>query len=95
MRNVLIATGFVVMFVTVVVIQAILVFNSNDLEITMTYWLGYSNVPIVVGSGTVIGFLHIILCIWASRKNKVEWFWAVPLAVIPFMMGVVVQGLLY
>lgn len=83
------------MIVTVIVIQAILVFNANDIEMAVTYWLGYTNIPIVISVGAVIGILHIILCIRAVKKKKVEWYWAIPLAVLPFMMGVVVQGLLY
>ncbi|MFT4602011.1 MAG: hypothetical protein ACI857_002197 [Arenicella sp.] len=95
MKNKLIASGSVVAIATVLVIQAILVNYTTIPEVFATYWLGFENISIVIALGTLVGIAHIAFAIWATAKNKIEWHWAIPLAMMPFMIGAIVQGLLY
>jgi hypothetical protein len=95
MRNKLIASGIVVAIATVLVIQAVLVSKTTIPEHLADYWLGFENIPYVIIAGILIGAAHLSFAIWAAAKKKIEMHWALPLGLIPFMLGVILQGLMY
>lgn len=95
MREVLIAVGVLVSVCVVFVLQALIVWYSDNPEIWMSYWLGYPNIPLILGIACVLFLGHISLVVWAAGKRKVEWHWAIPLTIMPYMIGVIIQGLMF
>lgn len=95
MRNVLIGIGLLVSLIVVIVLQALLVWYSNKPEIWMSYWLGYENIKLILIIASIIFLGHISFVVWAARSRKVEWHWAIPLTIMPYMIGVIIQGLLF
>lgn len=95
MRNRLIFAGVIVSIYIVFLIQALQVWNSTNPEVWLNYWLGFENITYVFLGGLVLFLSHISLVVWATVKKKVEWHWAIPLALMPFMIGVIIQGLLF
>ena len=95
MRNVLIFAGAIVSIYFVFVLQAFFVWKSQRPEVWMSYWLGIENVKFVFIGGFVLFSLHITLVIRAVKQKKIEWHWAIPLVLMPYMMSVILQGLLF
>lgn len=95
MRNTLIAIGLLVAVYTGIFIQALLVYYANIPETLLEYWAGYENIPLILNLVYVVVPLHIGFVIYVTYKKKIEWHWAVPLAIMPYMLGATVQGLMF
>lgn len=95
MRNRLIFAGVIVNIYCVFFIQAIQVWYTPIPEVWINYWLGFENIKYVLLGGCALFLAHISLVIWAAIKRKVEWHWAIPLLLMPYMIGVIIQGLLF
>lgn len=95
MRNILILIGLVVAAYTTIYIQALLVWYTNIPETLMEYWAGYENIPLITSLIYFIVPLHLGFVIYVTYKKKIEWHWALPLAILPYMLGAIVQGLMF
>ena len=95
MRNRLVFIGFLVCVLVIFVVQALLVLYATKGEIWENYWLGFENIKFILGGACVLFPAHIVYIIWAANKKKVEWHWAIPLLIMPYMLGVTIQGLMF
>lgn len=95
MNKGLILIGILIAGIAALVVQAAVVLNSNNPQITGDYWLGFENIKTVLICGCLTFPLHFILIISLIRKKKVEIHWAIPLAIMPYMIGVTIYGLVF
>ena len=95
MRNLLIFIGLIVAAYIAIYIQALLVGYTNIPETLDEYWAGAENIPLIKSIIYVLVPLHLGFVIFVAYKKKIEWHWAIPLAIIPYMLGAIIQGLMF
>ena len=95
MSRILILVGILMACIFALVVQAAVVLTSGNPEITGDYWLGIENIKLVIIGGCLFIPLHYWLIYSFYKKKKVELHWAIPLAIMPYMIGVTVYGLVF
>lgn len=95
MTNKLIAFGLLVAIYFVFFLNALLIWNAGIPEEISNHYLGESGLlGFMYGLFAVVP-VHLGLIIWANRKHKVAWYVALPLFLMPYMVGTIIQGLIF
>jgi len=95
MRNNLIAIGLVIAVIMTLVVQGVVVLNSTNSIILDDSWLGIENIKLVIFGGCAVFPFHFALIYSLVKKKKVEIHWAIPLAIMSYMIGVTIYGLVF
>lgn len=95
MRNSLIAVGLLIAVIMTLVVQGAVVLYSNNPIIMADYWLGIENIKLVIFGGCALFPLHLFMVYKLVKNKKVEAHWAIPLAIMPYMIGVTIYGLVF
>jgi hypothetical protein len=95
MSRALILIGLLIVVISTLVVQATVVLYSDNAIITGDYWLGFDNIKMIIIGGCLVFPFHFLLIFSMFKKKKVELHWAIPLAIMPYMIGVTIYGLVF
>lgn len=92
MRRLLVLVGVLVAAYVYVLVNSVLVYNSNNPEVIINYWLSPAAIQIIMYAFILVLVGHFWLVRMAVKKEVMIWSTAVPFFVSPYMVGVIVQA---
>lgn len=93
MKRTLTLYGLVICAYTYVYFSTALVYFSSSADVIHPFGLGKTAMLLVLSSLFIVAPAHFLLVRKAVRQNVIDWPIAVPYLLIPYMLGVIVQGL--